>query len=65
MLRRWREWRLRNAELALADEKHHRSEWGWSYKPSRWAESDRRLAKLEARIERLKSAPGALEGEER
>jgi hypothetical protein len=53
VISRWRRWRLEKAELALADEKHHRSKWGWSYKPSRWAESDRLLERLEKKVARL------------
>lgn len=55
MLNPFRRWRLESARLALADLKHHRKKWGWSYKPSRCAEYDRRRARLERRIQRLES----------
>ena len=50
-----RKWRLRRAELALANAKHDRDKLGWAGKPSQRAYRNRRIAKLNARVERLRS----------
>lgn len=60
MVSRWRAWRLRCAQMELADAQHHFDTWTEPFhrrlgtvEPSRMAREQRNLDRLRRRVERL------------
>lgn len=50
---RLRAWRLRRAELALADAEHELRKWGFANTPSDDYREEKRIARLRRKVERI------------